>query len=379
MPNVQRFVFNENDNLSIVEKKNDVISLEMCEKGLVVPLKNELQQATPLGTLETMLINTAFGLIDYVKRKIPGAEYDANTEFCIDMQQFARIWKMDREYVKTKSFDGLLRRAIAKVDSRRLRYNTYPEEGKRAGTVYSGYFGSIKYYGSKMTGGEVVFVFPKDLIPYLRAPGNFSWYYFENMVSLKENSNAMMLFEYFTRYKNHHNKSLRISHREFHIQMSMDDLRQYLTISDGYSNTDLYRKVLVPAADFITEHTNSPESLTKPLLDREGTTVIARKVKEGRELKAVVFEVTFSRRELDRPGAVKILKSSFPLLNAKQIVRFGQKLIEDVEFKKLYIRPNEDDFEFASRVFLELGQNENIINYYKYLNKHGYKNAELES
>ena len=379
MVSINRFVFSETDQLSIVHKKNEVINLEMTEKGIAVQSQSELQKATPLGSLETMLINTAFGLIDYVKRKHPEMEFDANTEFSIDMQQFARLWKMDKEYVKSKSFDGLIRRAIAKVDSRRLRYNTFPVPGvTRSGTVYSGYFGSLKFFGSKFTGGEIVFAFPKDLIPYLKAPGNFAWYYFENMVSLKDNSNSMMLFEYFTRYKNHHNTSIRVSPREFHIQMTMDELRRYLTISDGYSNTDLYRKVLVPAADFITKQTNSIDALEKCKFERDGTTVSIRKVKEGKELKGVVFEIIFSNREMDRPGAIKILKLSVPLLNTKQIVLFGKKLTSDTDFKNQNIRPDEDDFGFASRVFTELSMNEYIIQYYEFIKKHGYSNKDLE-
>ena len=71
MVSINRFVFSETDQLSIVHKKNEVINLEMTEKGIAVQSQSELQKATPLGSLETMLINTAFGLIDYVKRKHP--------------------------------------------------------------------------------------------------------------------------------------------------------------------------------------------------------------------------------------------------------------------------------------------------------------------
>lgn len=323
------------------------------------------EKVSPLSKMEMMVIQTAFFMAHQLNQTMGKHKtYDAETEFIVSLKKFAELWRIvdGDKPIEDRSFYTTIRRAITKLDKRRF---TYPDLNAPKGTkavVLSGYFGSVKFITSQSSGSEISFSFPKDLIPYLKNYGQYTWYYFENVIKLRDHPNAILLYEYFSKYKH---KLDRVSEKEILLNLTLPRLRNLLSVGDGYDSTDMVRKIVKPAIARI----NSDTTMFVDELEF---------VKSGRVIEAVNFKVRFSHDDLDIHEAFEHVNSDKPLLNENQIFKYTLLLTKNQEFSDKFREEAEGDHEFISRIAMSLKDNDLAVRYYPYLQSCGFASKKIE-
>ena len=328
------------------------------------PAIAEGTKSTPLGKMEMMVVQTAFYMAHQLNQSMGrNNTYDSETEFVISSKKFAELWHIlgDGE-VDDAAFYTTIRRSIKKVNKRKF---SYPDLNAKAGTkteVISGYFGSVKFITSQDADSEISCSFPKDLIPYLKNYGQFTWYYFENIIKLRDYPNAIVLYETFSKYKNKHN---RISSNQISIKIPIDKLRNLLMVGAGYDITDMMRKIVKPSIEKI----NSDTSITVE---------DCKTIKVGRVIDSVEFNLKFEEDDLSFSEAVKVVNDGKRLISDAQIFKYTLALINLQEFVDVFRQPQESDTAFIERIGQNLKNNQIAMQYYPYLKKCGFSSTKIE-
>lgn len=325
------------------------------------------EKVSPLSKMEMMVIQTAFFMAHQLNQTMGKHKtYDAETEFIISLKKFAELWRIidcDKP-IEDKVFYTTIRRAISKVDKRRF---IYPDLNAPKGTkavVLSGYFGSVKFITSQSSGSEISFSFPKDLIPYLKNYGQYTWYYFENVIKLRDHPNAIVLYEYFSKFKN---KLDRVSEKEIVLNLTITRLRNLLSIGQGYDSTDMVRRIIRPAISQINQDTTM-------YIDEN-----IEFIKSGRVIESINFKVKFANHDLDFNDAIEKVNKEKPFLSENQIFKYTLLLTKNQEFRDVFREEDEGDHEFISRIAMSLKNNDMAVNYYPYLQVCGFSNKKIEN
>lgn len=355
---IEKYVFEGMGNIDFFIKNNAFIGNSQSN--------TDGAKVSPLSKMEMMVIQTAFFMAHQLNQTMGKHKtYDAETEFIISLKKFAELWRIidGDKPIEDKAFYTTIRRAISKVDKRRF---LYPDLNAPKGTkavVLSGYFGSVKFITSQNNGSEISFSFPKDLIPYLKNYGQYTWYYFENVIKLRDHPNAIILYEYFSKYKN---KLDRVSEKEIVLNLTVPRLRNLLSVGDGYDCTDMVRKIVKPA-------------IAKINLDTTMFIDEIEFVKSGRVIESVNFKVTFTNDDLDFNDAIEQVNKEKPLLSENQIFKYTLLLTKNQEFLDVFREEAEGDHEFISRVAMNLKDNDMAVMYYPYLQACGFSSKKIEA
>lgn len=323
-------------------------------------------EISPLSKMEMMVVQTAFYMAHQLNQSMGrNKTYDAETEFVISLKKFAELWRIldDGKKIEDGAFYTTIRRAIKKVDKRKF---SYPDLNAKQGTkteVISGYFGSVKFITSQTNGSEISFSFPKDLIPYLKSYGQFTWYYFENVIKLRDYPNAITMYELFSKYKNKNN---RISQSEILINIPINKLRGLLMVGSGYDITDMIRKIVKPAVEKVNSDTS---------IQVLGYTAI----KSGRVIESVEFKLKFEKSDLSFSEAIKMVNDGKPLISDSQIFKYAIALANLREFCDGVKKSDETETAFIERIGNDLKNNQAVLNYYPYLKKCGFVSDKIET
>lgn len=326
----------------------------------------EGSEISPLSKMEMMVVQTAFYMAHQLNQSMGrNKTYDAETEFIISLKKFAELWRIldDGKKIEDGAFYTTIRRAIKKVDKRKF---SYPDLNAKPGTkteVISGYFGSVKFITSQSSGSEISFSFPKDLIPYLKNYGQFTWYYFENVIKLRDHPSAITMYELFSKYKNKNN---RISQSEISVNISVAKLRNLLMVASGYDVTDMIRKIVKPAINKI----NSDTSIQ---------VVNYTAIKSGRNIESIDFILKFEKNDLSFGEAIKMVNDGKPLISDSQIFKYAIALGNFKEFIECFKSPDESDIAFIERIGNDLKNNQMVLQYYPYLKKCGFVSDKIET
>lgn len=319
---------------------------------------------SPLSKMEMMVVQTAFYMAHQLNQTMGrNKTYDAETEFVITLKRFAELWRIIGDDDKIDAgFYTTIRRAIKKVDKRKF---SYPDLNAKQGTkteVISGYFGSVKFITSQLSDAEISFSFPKDLIPYLKNYGQYTWYYFENVINLRDYPNAITLYELFSKYKNKHD---RISEREIKVNISINKLRNLLMVGSGYDITDMIRKIIKPAIEKI----NSETSIKVEKYEA---------IKSGRVIESMEFNLKFKETDLSFTEAIRMVNAGKPLITDAQVFKYTMALVNLQEFIDVFKESGEADTAFIERIGINLKDNQTVLQYYPYLKKCGFSSTKIE-
>lgn len=320
----------------------------------------ELKKNPPLNKMELMILQTAFFMAHTLNQE--NKIYDAETEFKISVKAFSDLWRLNEGEgkISSGSLFTTLKRAIIKIDTRRFTYKDLNAAPGTSSTVLSGCFGSVKFISCKESGAHIAFSFPRDLIPYLISYGQFTWYYFENNIQLRDYPNAFILYELFSKEKNRS----RIKGGKLEVDFAVDYLRKKLNISNSYDVTDFSRTFLKPSIEKIN---------TKTTLTVEGY----EPIKNGKLIEGFRFKLEFQEADLNFANACKVLNDSKPYLNHSQRIKFAYNLATDDKFKSLYMNEGESVGEFKDRLVGELENNEKVFEWNEFLKMKGYRNQKI--
>lgn len=327
--------------------------------------KTDSNKIVPLSKMEMMIIQTAFFMAHELNVSAGSKSYDAETEFIISLKTFKELWQLQgEENMSDGSFYTTVKRAITKLDQRRFFYKPLDKEDDARVTVLSGYFSSIKFIIRKNSSSEFSFSFPKDFIPYLKSYGQFTWYYFENTIKLRDYPMAAVLYEQLSKYKN--SRSNRKSQNEVYIEFEIAKIRRMLNIGDGYNTNDLIRKIITPSSEIINKESSINITNIEKIKD------------DGKNISSIRFLVEFDDVDLNFRDAMKTVNEGRRLLTDAQILKYAFAIAVDVVFSHEYKKEGENDFEFAARISEELKDNEKVMEYYPFLQKIGFISKNLE-
>lgn len=359
---ITKSIFEGSGQLKFFKKSNFFVDIEDHRSE---QHEQNNQKPLPLSKMEMMIIQTAFFMAHELNHSASNKNYDAETDFIISLKTFADLWQLnDGESLGDGSFYTTVRRAIQKLDKRRFFYRAMDAEKDTSVTVLSGYFASIKFITSKTRGSEFAFSFPKDFIPYLKSYGQFTWYYFENTIKLRDYPNAALLYEQFSKIKNQ--KLNRKSKNEVYIEFEMAKLRRVLSVGEGYNTNDMMRKIINPAIDKINE------------VSSINVTNVEKVKKDGKNISSLKFLVEFQDVDLNFKDAMRIANEGKRLLSDAQILKYAIAIVEDPEFAAEYKQEDEDVYKFLRRISEELTDNEKVMEFYPYLQKTGFVSKNLE-
>lgn len=359
---ITKSIFEGSGQLKFFKKSNFFVDIEDHRSE---QHEQNNQKPLPLSKMEMMIIQTAFFMAHELNHSASNKNYDAETDFIISLKTFADLWQLnDGESLGDGSFYTTVRRAIQKLDKRRFFYRALDAEKDTSVTVLSGYFASIKFISSKTRGSEFAFSFPKDFIPYLKSYGQFTWYYFENTIKLRDYPNAALLYEQFSKIKNQ--KLNRKSKNEVYIEFEMGKLRRVLSVGEGYNTNDMMRKIINPAIDKINE------------VSSINVTNVEKVKKDGKNISSLKFLVEFQDVDLNFKDAMRIANEGKRLLSDAQILKYAIAIVEDPEFAAEYKQDDEDVYKFLRRISEELTDNEKVMEFYPYLQKTGFVSKNLE-
>lgn len=359
---ITKSIFEGSGQLKFFKKSNFFVDIEDHRSE---QHEQNSQKPLPLSKMEMMIIQTAFFMAHELNHSASNKNYDAETDFIISLKTFADLWQLnDGESLGDGSFYTTVRRAIQKLDKRRFFYRAMDAEKDTSVTVLSGYFASIKFITSKTRGSEFAFSFPKDFIPYLKSYGQFTWYYFENTIKLRDYPNAALLYEQFSKIKNQ--KLNRKSKNEVYIEFEMAKLRRVLSVGEGYNTNDMMRKIINPAIDKINE------------VSSINVTNVEKIKKDGKNISSLKFLVEFQDVDLNFKDAMRIANEGKRLLTDAQILKYAIAIVEDPEFAAEYKQDDENVYEFLRRISEELTDNEKVMEFYPYLQKTGFVSKNLE-
>ncbi|OIH12126.1 hypothetical protein A7M79_01160 [Acinetobacter baumannii] len=365
------YEFDPRSSVDIVVKNNTILDLE----------ENRIDDdlgGTGLSALELKILQTTFLMIQQVNIDNKSKNYNSETEFVISIQNFVDLWKLSSKDMSENSFVTLIRRAIARLDARRFQYKELSDDGNQTGaTVLSGYFSSIKFSKSRSIDpdanvfelSKISFNFPKEIIKYFKHKhyGEFTWYFFENIVNLKNSPpSAIILFEQFSKYK--HTNINRVSKEQIKLPIGLDKLRKILSVPKGYNNADMLRKIIKPSIEEI----NSKTSIR--VLDTERVTDNTRTITD------LVFVLDFTDpREFEYKAVIEEIKKNRKLMSIPQTKYFSKELAADNEFFEKNRKPDEQKNDFIKRISVELLEDENVLRYMDSLIRVGYVNKNLTS
>lgn len=239
---VQKYVLNVDDmkNFSnVVIKSNAIIDMELYNKD-----------EQRLHGLDAQVLSTAFMMAQCLKQQ--KAKFDANTVFQMPLSVFCEIWKI--EFTKEERKKGFVYRDISDSASRlNGRKFVYPDVEKTK-IVESGYFSYIKYDQA-----VIEFGFPTPILEHINLDKQYTWYFLENIIKLRVDSNsykipqyAIILYENIQKLKF---KSRYTSDKVSVFEISSIDLKKLLGIDpDKYTrHIDFRIKVLDKVVEFIQE------------------------------------------------------------------------------------------------------------------------------
>lgn len=359
---ITKCTFEGAGKLKILQKSNFLVDIE---ENLLTSDEKALKKTTQLSKMELMIIQTAFFMAHELNLSANQKHYDAETDFVISLKKFAELWDLDDfEKLEDGSFYTIVRRAIQKLDKRRFFYKAIDSDRNKQITVLSGYFSSIKFITSKNKVSEFAFNFPKDFIPYLKSYGQFTWYFFENTIKLRDHPNAALLYEQFSKNKN--NPFNRKDKNLVYITFEMSKLRKILSVADGYNTNDMLRRIIKPAIEMINQ-----ESSIR-IIDEE-------KIKEGKNIEAIRYLVKFNDKDLNFKGAMAEVNEGKRLLTDAQILKYAIPLVQEENFSNQYLQENENSYEFIARISEELKSNEKVFEYYTHLKRVGFKSDKIET
>lgn len=310
-----------------------------------------------LTKMQWMLIQTSFYMAHQLrqvnKKKV---NFDAETEFTITLDQFGQLWDIAefKEKKENGSIYNEIQRALISLRKRSLSYPSFNGEG----TVNSGYFQYVIF-----NEGEFTFGFPKTMIPYIQTLGNKTWYYFENMVLLKENVTASILFEQFS--KNKYLKG-RDDEGNLVVDFELEKLKKLLSPKAYDTTYDFKRYILNPTIDFINSKT------TMKINKYE-------QIKSGKSITGFKFYVQIDLKDYLYKKAIENTKLLEPFMNDSQRLKFAYLLIEMSEFSEKFNKENLDEMKFFDYIRDELSDNSRIIkDFYPFLKKLKFSNKLLD-
>lgn len=359
---ITKCTFEGAGKLKILQKSNFLVDIE---ENITTHEVQDQNKNIQLSRMELMIIQTAFFMAHELNLTVNQKHYDAETDFVISLKSFAELWELESfQKLEEGSFYTIVRRAIQKLDKRRFQYKSMDSTLDKQITVLSGYFSSIKFITSKNKISEFAFTFPKDFIPYLKSYGQFTWYYFENTIKLRDHPNAALLYEQFSKVKNA--PFNRIDKYNIYVTFQITKLRKLLSVAEGYNTTDMLRKIIKPAIDTINQESS---------ID----VVEVEKIKDGKNIEAIKYIVTFKKSDLDFKAAMAEVNEGKRLLSDAQILKYSIPLVQDDFFCKDYMLKDEETYAFLSRISTELKNNDRVLEFYPYLKRVGFKSLKIET
>lgn len=347
--------------LRILQKSNFLVDIE---ENLLTSEEQTQKKSIQLSKMELMIIQTAFFMAHELNLSSNQKHYDAETEFVISLKGFAELWQLDDfEKLEDGSFYTIVRRAIQKLDKRRFFYKGMDSDRDKQVTVLSGYFSSIKFITSKNKVSEFAFSFPKDFIPYLKSYGQFTWYFFENTIRLRDHPNAALLYEQFSKNKN--NPFNRKDKNQVYVIFEISKLRKLLSVGDGYNTNDMLRKIVRPAIETI----NAESSID--IIEEEI-------IREGKSIDSIRYLAKFKDADLNFKAAMSEINEGKRLLSDSQILKYAIPTVRDEIFNNQYRHEGEDSYQFVARISEELRNNEKVIEYYPHLKRVGFRSDKVE-
>lgn len=314
----------------------------------------------PLSSTDTQILTTTFLMAHQLNEN--RQHYDAETVFKIDLDNFCRLWNIEVSDEEKKS--GLIyhniKNSISRLQSRMFRYIDLDSNAP----VQSSYFAYIEY-GNK----TIRFGFPKPFIQYLKRMDKFTWYYLENIIKLASDTKQYALSSYaVTLYENlQKEKNFAVINEDGKkiIVFSILKLRKLFGLLNGYErNIDFKNKILLKVLAMIEQHTQLK--------------VVLEGMREGKEITKYRFICDFPARDLDFALAVSKKKAERILMSAPQRKKFSKLLAEHVGFHSVYIKPNETQKDFISRIDKNLMDNLILVEYWPYLKDVGCKSRIIE-
>jgi hypothetical protein len=350
-PLISVFNFGDAPETYLLTKANFLVDLEDYREE-----NNNLE----IGRMEWMLIQTAFYMTHKIKEKHGSYLFNAETEFVISFDDFCKLWQLTD--IKKKKADGSIYREISKALERVMDIQfTYPRIDN-GDIAKSGYFSEISYSNQVFS-----FYIPNGIIGYIKNYGSYTWYFFENIIKLKENAGASMLFELINKSKHLKEVSDVDGKCTFEIEVSLDKLKKLLAPDSKIETRDFNRRALMPAINFIS--TNTTMNLE-----------ILSTIRKGRSIDKYVIGVTMDEKELDVRNAFKIEKNRKPLMNEEQRIKFAFALVSDPVFAAHEpIKSNEKVPIYINRIKNLLKDNEYVETHYEaFLKPCGYQNKHLD-
>ena len=351
-PNLAVFDYSDAPDTSVLIKSNFLVDLE--------DYREESKKRLELTRMEWMLIQTAFYMTQKIKEKHNEYLFTADTEFTISFDSFCDLWRI--QDVKKKQEVGSLYREITKalkgIMSMKFHYPRI-DNGEMA---LSGYFSEISYNNKQFT-----FYIPNGIIGYIKNYGSYTWYFFENMIHLKNHAEVSKLYEYIHKFKHKQNIYEVDGRCAFEIEITIDKLRQILAPNSTTTNADFCRYKLVPALEIISESTTMELQLLKG-------------IRKGRSIHSYLISVSMNDLELDLRNAYNVERNKKSIMNEEQRIKFVMSLISDEAY--CAFEPQHKDEKIAvyiTRIRNKLKDNAYVESIYEaFLKPTGYQNKRLD-
>lgn len=351
---VKKYAFDSEINKSMLYKNNFLVDLEQY--------RDSENPSHSLTSLQWMLIQTGFYIVNQLRQSKRKLDFSADTEFSITLDEFCVLWGVEdyQEKKKTGALHTEIKRALSKLRAIRLKY---PQLNTNM-TIESGYFAQIGYGNNNFS-----FTYPKAIVEYMQVLGSYTWYFFENIVKLQGNVRASLLYEQISKHK-YQNKAVNADD-SVEIEFPLDKLKKLLLDAGTDMPTKYFNSnVLREAVKFINNHTSleirSVES-----------------VKSGKTIVAFIFTVVFDGADLAFKKAVSNDALVEPFLSEEQRLKYAYKLVENESFVEQFKSGEQakmSDMAFFKFINDDLGDNYSVINkYYSYLKDIGFTHKVLDA
>lgn len=351
---VKRYVLDIDDMKqfsSVVIKSNAIVQMELYG-----------QDEHRLHGLDVQVLSTCFLMAQCLKQQ--KAIFDSNTVFEIPLDRFCELWQIT--FTTKEKQNGNIYRDVSESASRlNLRKFVYPDvSGSKM--AESGYFSYIQYDKS-----VVEFGFPAPILEYINLDKQYTWYFLENIIKLREVSEAYKIAQYsIVLYENIQKlkfKSRFTSNKVSVLEISSVDLRKLLGIEPtSYKrHIDFRNKLLDKIVAFIHERVNMR-------IEIENLTM------GGRGVNGYRFTAYMTDTDLDFIAAISRAKEA-SIMTVSQRMKFAPGLIAHTTFDSMYRLKGEKNPEFLKRLEKELADNDRVVEFEPYLRAVGFKSKKFDT
>lgn len=351
---VKRYVLDIDDMKqfsNVVIKSNAIVQMELYG-----------QDEHRLHGLDVQVLSTCFLMAQCLKQQ--RAIFDSNTVFEIPLDKFCELWQIG--FTTKEKQNGNIYRDVSESASRLNQRNFVYPDVAGSKMVESGYFSYIKYDKS-----VVQFGFPAPILEYVNLDKQYTWYFLENIIKLREVSEAYKIAQYaIILYENIQKlkfKSRFTSNKVSVLELSSVDLRKLLGIEPtSYKrHIDFRIKLLDKIVAFIHER-------VKMRIEIENLTM------GGRGVNGYRFTAYMTDSDLDFIAAINRAKEP-PIMTVSQRMKFAPGLMAHTTFDAMYRMKGEKNPEFLRRIEKELADNDRVVEFEPYLRAVGFKSKKFDT